>query len=84
MRSRTPRPSADSALKGLVLEYEPLDPIKQGLCGAPAPILLKSIGSDPKVTIICGNSEMLGRAGTCGLAGKVSAAGSQSEVWMVA
>jgi hypothetical protein len=41
----------DSALKGLTLEYEELEPIKQGLCGAPAPILLKSIGSDPKVTI---------------------------------
>ena len=31
--------------------YEPLPPIKQGLCGAPAPILLKSLGSDPEVKI---------------------------------
>jgi hypothetical protein len=43
--------ACETALKGLTLEYEPLEPIKQGLCGAPAPILLKSIGSDPKVTI---------------------------------
>jgi hypothetical protein len=43
--------ACDSALKGLTLEYEKLEPIKQGLCGAPAPILLKSVGSDPKVTI---------------------------------
>ena len=39
------------ALKGVPLDYEPLDPIKEGLCGAPAPILVKSIGSDPKVVI---------------------------------
>jgi hypothetical protein len=43
--------ACDGELKGLTLEYEKLEPIKQGLCGAPAPILLKSIGSDPKVTI---------------------------------
>jgi hypothetical protein len=39
------------ALSKLKLDYEPLPPIKQGLCGAPAPILLKSLGSDPKVKI---------------------------------
>jgi hypothetical protein len=39
------------ALANLVLDYEPLPPIKEGICGAPAPILLKSIGSDPKVVI---------------------------------
>jgi hypothetical protein len=33
------------------LDYQPLDPIKEGICGAPAPILLKSIGNDPKVEI---------------------------------
>jgi hypothetical protein len=33
------------------LDYQPLDPIKQGLCGAPAPILVKSIGKDPAVAI---------------------------------
>ncbi len=38
-------------LAGLALEYEKLAPIKQGICGAPAPILVKSIGSDPKVAI---------------------------------
>jgi hypothetical protein len=39
------------ALAGLALDYEPLPPIKEGICGAPAPILVKSIGSDPKVVI---------------------------------
>jgi hypothetical protein len=32
-------------------DYDPLPPIKEGLCGAPAPILLRSVGDDPKVTI---------------------------------
>jgi hypothetical protein len=35
----------------LKLDYESLPPVKQGLCGTPAPILLKSLGSDPKVKI---------------------------------
>ena len=39
------------ALSSIKLNYEPLAPIKQGLCGAPAPILLKSLGSDPKVEL---------------------------------
>src|SRR6476659_6884748 len=39
------------ALSSIKLSYEPLAPIKQGLCGAPAPILLKSLGSDTKVEI---------------------------------
>lgn len=38
-------------LSGLTLEYEVLPPLKEGLCGAPAPIRLKSVGSDPKVEI---------------------------------
>jgi hypothetical protein len=38
-------------LSSIKLDYEPLAPIKQGLCGAPAPILLKSLGNDPKVEI---------------------------------
>jgi hypothetical protein len=38
-------------LAAVTLDYQPLDPIKEGLCGAPAPILLKSIGSDPKVEV---------------------------------
>jgi hypothetical protein len=32
-------------------EYQPLEPIKEGICGAPAPILLKSVGKDPAVEI---------------------------------
>jgi len=39
------------ALSSVKLNYEPLAPIKQGLCGAPAPILVKSLGSDPKVEL---------------------------------
>jgi hypothetical protein len=39
------------ALSSLTLNYEPLPPIKQGLCGAPAPILLKSVGRDPEIAL---------------------------------
>ena len=38
-------------LNAAALDYEPLQPIKEGLCGAPAPILVTSIGSDKKVEI---------------------------------
>jgi len=39
------------ALSSLTLNYEPLPPIKEGLCGAPAPILLKSLGLNPEVAL---------------------------------
>ena len=39
------------ALSSIKLNYEPLAPIKQGLCGAPAPILLKTLGGDPTVAL---------------------------------
>ena len=38
-------------LTGDPLDYELLPPIKEGLCGAPAPVLLRAVGHDPKVTI---------------------------------
>src|SRR5262245_5515540 len=38
-------------LTGDTLDYENLPPIKEGLCGAPAPVLLRAVGHDPKVTI---------------------------------
>jgi hypothetical protein len=38
-------------LAGVKLDYEPLPPIKEGICGAPAPILIKSIGADPAVVV---------------------------------
>ena len=38
-------------LASAAIEYEDLAPIKEGLCGAPAPILVRSAGSDPKVAI---------------------------------
>jgi len=43
--------ACDKLLKDTAIDYEPLPPIKEGICGAPAPILVKSIGSDPKVAI---------------------------------
>jgi peptidoglycan hydrolase-like protein with peptidoglycan-binding domain len=39
------------ALSSLTLNYELLPPIKEGLCGTPAPILLKSLGRDPEVAL---------------------------------
>jgi hypothetical protein len=44
------REACAEMLAGVTLDYEQLNPIKKGLCGAPAPILVKSIG-DPAVTI---------------------------------
>lgn len=38
-------------LDGVAIDYEQLPAIKHGLCGAPAPILVKSIGADPAVAI---------------------------------
>lgn len=38
-------------LAGDPLDYEPLPPIKEGLCGNPAPVLLRAAGADPKVAI---------------------------------
>lgn len=38
-------------LKAVTLDYEPLPPVKEGLCGTPAPILVTSIGSNPKVAV---------------------------------
>jgi hypothetical protein len=36
-------------LSGMAAEFEMMESIKKGECGLPAPVLLKSIGSDPKV-----------------------------------
>jgi hypothetical protein len=38
-------------LKDLRLDFEPLPPIRHGACGTAAPILVKSIGENPKVVI---------------------------------
>jgi hypothetical protein len=38
-------------LAGDALDYELLPPIKEGLCGAPSPVLVRGVGHDPKVTI---------------------------------
>ncbi len=43
--------SCSELLASTTLDYQPLDPIKDGICGAPAPILVRSIGSEPKVVI---------------------------------
>jgi len=46
----TAKSKCKKLLEGATLEYELLPPIKEGVCGAPAPILVKSIG-EPKVVI---------------------------------
>ena len=38
-------------LTGDPLDYDLLPPIKEGVCGTPAPVLLRAVGHDPKVTI---------------------------------
>ena len=38
-------------LSGDPLDYDLLPPIKEGMCGTPAPVLLRSVGHHPKVTI---------------------------------
>jgi hypothetical protein len=38
-------------LGAVTIDYEPLPPIKEGLCGAPAPIVVSSVGKNPKVEI---------------------------------
>lgn len=38
-------------LKDVALDYQLLAPLKDGLCGTPAPILVKSVGAEPKVAI---------------------------------
>lgn len=47
----TARAACAEMLAGIALDYDQLDPIKHGLCGTPAPILVRSIGSDPPVVI---------------------------------
>jgi hypothetical protein len=41
----------DRLLASLKIDYRTLPPIRKGVCGAPAPILVTSIGNDPKVAI---------------------------------
>jgi hypothetical protein len=38
-------------LGAVAIDYQPLPPIKEGLCGASGPILVSSVGKDPKVEI---------------------------------
>jgi hypothetical protein len=53
-------------LTGDPLDYEVLPPIKEGLCGTPAPVLLRAVGTDPKVaidppaTLSCPMADVLG------------------------
>ena len=54
-------------LADIGVEYEPLAPIREGVCGAPAPIELRSIGKDQKISI-----NPPARV-TCGLAATLSA-----------
>jgi hypothetical protein len=53
-------------LTGDPLDYEILPPIKEGICGTPAPVLLRAVGTDPKVaidppaTLSCPMADVLG------------------------
>ena len=53
-------------LTGDPLDYELLPPIQEGLCGTPAPVLLRAVGHDPKVvieppaTVSCPMADVLG------------------------
>jgi hypothetical protein len=43
-------------LSSVTLDYQPLAPLKEGICGAPAPILVKSIAGvaiEPSATMTC-------------------------------
>ena len=43
-------------LSSVTLDYQPLPPLKEGICGAPAPILVKSIAGvaiEPSATMTC-------------------------------
>jgi hypothetical protein len=56
----------ETLLTGDPLDYEILAPIKEGLCGTPAPVLLRAVGHDPKValdppaTLSCPMADTLG------------------------
>ena len=56
----------EELLTGDPLDYEPLPPIKEGVCGAPAPVLLRAVGTDRKVvmdppaTMSCPMADVLG------------------------
>ncbi|MGH6826449.1 extensin family protein [Methyloceanibacter sp.] len=45
------RAKCKELLTGDPLDYEVLPPIKEGICGTPAPVLLRAVGTDPKVSI---------------------------------
>ena len=45
------REACDTLLKDRNIDYERLQPIRRGACGAPAPILVKSLGADLPVAI---------------------------------
>lgn len=45
------RAECDKLLAEMTIEYELLPPIRRGICGTPAPILIKSVGSNPTVAI---------------------------------
>ncbi len=47
----TAKAACKELLKTETVEYEELPPIKEGICGTPAPILVRSISSNPKVAI---------------------------------
>jgi hypothetical protein len=60
------RAKCKELLTGDPLDYDVLPPIKEGICGTPAPVLLRAVGTDPKVvidppaTLSCPMADVLG------------------------
>jgi hypothetical protein len=51
MEIETAKEKCKELLTGDPLDYDMLPPIKEGICGTPAPVLLRAVGTDPKVVI---------------------------------
>jgi hypothetical protein len=47
----TAKAKCEELLTAGPLDYDMLPPIKEGSCGTPAPVLLRAVGTDPKVVI---------------------------------
>lgn len=59
--------ACDAALAGVVVSYDRMDPLREGICGAPAPVKLTSVGAapaaeiDPPATLTCAMAVKLAR-----------------------
>jgi hypothetical protein len=63
---KTAKEKCRELLTGDLLDYDMLPPLKEGICGTPAPILLRAVSTDPKVvinppaTLSCPMADVLG------------------------